>query len=99
VFEVLYITKGKVGVGYRLFNEIFLGMALHPRAVVNDYAMVSNHTSEFIYQPIIDDVHGMIIRKSNFQMLLKDIFWQKLAATWTKKYILKVRNKVIPHRQ
>lgn len=28
VFEIFFIMKGKVGVGYRLFNEIFLGMAL-----------------------------------------------------------------------
>ena len=55
-----------MGVGYRLFNEIFLGMAVYARSVVNDYAMVCNHTSEFLYKPIIDDVHGMIIRKENF---------------------------------
>ena len=26
IFEVVFITKGAVGVGYRLFNEIFYGM-------------------------------------------------------------------------
>lgn len=31
VYEVFYIIRGKVGVGYRLFNEIFLGMALSVR--------------------------------------------------------------------
>jgi hypothetical protein len=26
IFEVVFITKGSVGVGYRLFNEIFYGI-------------------------------------------------------------------------
>ena len=26
IFEVVYITKGAVGIGYRLFNEVFFGM-------------------------------------------------------------------------
>ena len=39
VDEVIYMTKGKIGVGYRLFNEVFLGMALTNTGVINDYAM------------------------------------------------------------
>jgi hypothetical protein len=31
VFEILFITKGKVGVGYRLFNEVFMGLAMNER--------------------------------------------------------------------
>ena len=34
--------KGTVGVGYRLFNEVFLGMTLKPRHVINDYAIIKN---------------------------------------------------------
>jgi hypothetical protein len=28
VYEILFIIKGGVGVGYRIFNEVFLGMQL-----------------------------------------------------------------------
>ena len=56
VFEVLYIMKGKVGVGYRLFNTVFLGMVLNQRNVINDYALIQNKVSEFIYKPIIEHV-------------------------------------------
>jgi hypothetical protein len=28
IFEVVYITKGAVGIGYRLFNEVFFGMQI-----------------------------------------------------------------------
>lgn len=45
--------KGRVGVAYRLFNELFFGLALQQRYVINDYAMLRQKVSEFIYQPII----------------------------------------------
>ena len=45
--------KGKVGVGYRLFNEVFLGMALKDQHVINDYAIIQEKVSEFIYKPIL----------------------------------------------
>jgi len=41
--------KGKVGVGYRLFNEVFLGMALKEKQVVNEHAVIHNKVSEFLY--------------------------------------------------
>ena len=47
VFEIIFIMKGKVGVGYRLFNEIFLGMALRERMLFNAYALLQNKDSEF----------------------------------------------------
>ena len=28
IFEVIFITRGSVGVGYRLFNEIFYGVQI-----------------------------------------------------------------------
>ena len=48
--------KGKVGVGYRIFNKIFYGMALQPRHAVNDYAMLRNKVSEFLYQPADENI-------------------------------------------
>jgi hypothetical protein len=66
VFEVLYILSGKVGVGYRLFNEIFLGMALSTRSTINDYAMISGKVSEFLYMPIMEHVNGLALRRAIF---------------------------------
>jgi len=40
VYEVFYIMQGRVGVGYRLFNNIYFGLALQPRHTINDYAML-----------------------------------------------------------
>lgn len=31
VFELFYIMNGKVGVGYRIFNDVFLGIAMGDR--------------------------------------------------------------------
>lgn len=59
--------KGTVGVGYRLFNEVFLGMTLKPRHVINDYAIINEKVSEFIYMPILENVQGLALRKEKFK--------------------------------
>jgi hypothetical protein len=92
------VTKGTIGVGYRLFNEIFLGMALHSASVLNDYAMIKNKVSEFLYQPIIDNVHTLAIRKENYLNLLKDPFWTIYQTKWSKHYIESIRKPVSMHR-
>ena len=48
--------QGKVGVGYRLFNSVFFALSLQPRNMINEYAMIRSKVSEFVYQPIIDNV-------------------------------------------
>jgi hypothetical protein len=63
--------KGKAGVGYRLFNEVFLGLALYPKNVINDYALIRNKVSEFVYLPIIDCMEGLAMRKHNFNKLFR----------------------------
>ena len=63
VYEVLFIMKGKVGVGYRLFNSIHYGKILMTKNVVNDYAMLRDKMSEFTYKPIIDKVEGLCMRR------------------------------------
>jgi hypothetical protein len=56
VYEVFYIMEGKVGVGYRIFNTMFFALALQAGNSVNDYAMIRSKVSEFVYQPILDNV-------------------------------------------
>jgi hypothetical protein len=71
VHEVFFIMKGKVGVGYNLLSKQFYGLALYPRHVVNDYAMIRQRVSEYIYCPILDHVEGLSIRKNNWTMLFE----------------------------
>jgi len=73
VFEVVFVMKGAVAIGYRLFDEIFYGKKFivandHKRAnkkklsVLNDYSCLFNKCSEFLYLPI-DNVEGLAMRK------------------------------------
>ena len=63
--------KGTVGVGYRLFNEIFYGTKLQMsqekkiNSVINDYSCLYDKSSEFLYRPI-DIVEALAMRKYNF---------------------------------
>lgn len=66
VFEVMYIMKGKVGVGYRIFNDLIMGKVLKERSTVNDYAIICNKVSEFLYQPILEIVDGFAIKRGVF---------------------------------
>jgi len=69
--------KGKVGVGYRLFNEVFLGMALKEKQVVNEHAISHNKVSEFLYVPIIENVECLALRRSSFRLLIDEPYWHK----------------------
>jgi len=75
IFEVFFIIKGSIGVGYRLFNEVFYGMRIVMNAnkkiisPINDYSCLNNKYSEFLYTPI-DNIEAYGIRKENFNELL-----------------------------
>lgn len=88
VYEVLFIMKGKVGVGYRLFNSIHYGKILMTKNVVNDYAMLRDKMSEFTYKPINDQVEGLCMRRENWVCIFKLPFFNKIyARNWCDKYI------------
>lgn len=76
VSEIFFIMKGKVGVGYTLYNELFFGLALYPKNIINDYAMIRERVSEFAYLPIIDHVEGLAMRKHDFKHLFMKSFWR-----------------------
>ena len=85
---MLFIMKGKVGVGYRLFNIIHFGRILSFKNVINDYAMLRDKMSEFTYQPANDLVEGLAIRKHVWVDLFKLQFFRKnYARKWCDKYI------------
>ena len=99
IFEVFYIMKGNVGVGYRLFNEIFLGLVLQRGRVINDYALITSKVSEFLYQPILENVEGFALRREHFNELLSDKIWRKCAIVWERIYLRHIQSKVREHRE
>jgi hypothetical protein len=91
IFEVVYITKGAVGIGYRLFNEVFFGMQILMSkskkiiSVINDYSCLNNKCSEFLYQPI-DHVEGFGMRRENFNRVMKDPMAKQLKLDIARNY-------------
>ena len=91
IFEVIYITNGAVGVGYRLFNEIFYGMRIIMSvdrkiiSPINDYSCLTNKCSEFLYKPI-DYVEALAMRKENFNYIMQDPLAKKLKPEIARSY-------------
>ena len=71
----MYIQNGFVGIGYRLFNEVFFGWSIGttkqttPMAIINDYSCLHNKSSEFLYKPI-DVVEAFAIRREKFRIVM-----------------------------
>lgn len=98
VFELFFLIKGQIGVGYRIFNDVFLGMALKERRIMNDYAMIHNKVSEFLYQPIVEVVEGLALRRETFNHLIKNKFWKRTLHLWSEQYQKKIQKPVQDHR-
>jgi len=83
IFEVVFIIKGGVAIGYRLFSEIFYGrrivMAKRKKiiSVINDYSSLQDKCSEFLYTPI-DRVEALAMRKENFNEVMRNSEGKKL---------------------
>ena len=68
--------KGAVGVGYRLFNEIFYGkkilipkvdrvLNIRQLKVINDYSCMTGKSSEFLYRAL-ETTEALAIRRPEF---------------------------------
>lgn len=77
IFEVVYIQKGAVGVGYRLFEEIFYGARIAMSAqnkkisAINDYSCLHNKCSEFLFTPL-EPTEALAVRRENFNIAMED---------------------------
>ena len=74
--------KGGVGIGYRLFNEIFYGKSIIFKSrkhlsVINDYSSLFNKCSEFLFTPI-DRVEALAMRKENYNEQMQNSLGKKL---------------------
>lgn len=91
IFEVVFVTNGSVGVGYRLFNEVFYGMRIvmskNKRIIspINDYSCLCNKSSEFLYQPI-DKVEAVAIRREHFNEIIEDPIANRIRPFIAKNY-------------
>ena len=52
VYEVQFITKGQVAVGYRLYNEEYFAKTLKDYANIGAYGCLKNKVSEFFFRSL-----------------------------------------------
>lgn len=103
VFEVTFITTGAVGVGYRLFNEVFYGMSIimskNKRIIspINDYSCVSNKSSEFLYTPV-EKVEALAIRREHFNVLMSDPIGKRMRPHIARNYKYLIQEPLYEHR-
>jgi hypothetical protein len=103
IFEVVFITKGSVGVGYRLFNEIFYGIQITMNkqrkviSVINDYSCLYNKCSEFLYQPI-DQADAFAIRRGNYEEVMQESIGKRLRNKISKAYKYIIQEPLHEHR-
>ena len=104
IFEVVYLQNGAVGVGYRLFNEIFYGLKIMLNvdskniSGINDYSCLHNKCSEFLYIPI-DHVEALAMRKENFDRVMKEnSIAKKLKLTIAQNYKYNIQEPLYEHR-
>lgn len=72
VYEVLYVNKGSVIIGYRLFNDIFYAKNMKGnQVVIGDFACLSNKVSEFLYKSH-ETILGFAIKKERFLEIIED---------------------------
>lgn len=82
----MYIQRGAIGVGYRLFNEIFYGLRIainqdkKTPSGINDYSCLHNKCSEFLYVPL-DYVEALAMRKENYDQIMQIPIAKKLKQT------------------
>jgi len=104
IFEVVFITKGTVGVGYRLFSEVFFGrkilMTKHKKviSVINDYSCLQDKCSEFLYKPV-DRVEALAMRKENFNEVMRENEGKKLKKQIARNYKYIIQEPMYEHRE
>ena len=68
---------GAVGVGYRLFDEIFYGVRIVMSgtkkiiSAINDYSCLHNKCSEFLYMPM-EPTQALAMRREHFKNVMED---------------------------
>ena len=99
VYEVLYVMKGGLVVGYRLFNDTFWAKYLkEEHAIIGDFACLHNKVSEFLYKPH-EVITGFAIKKQKFMQIMDDRVGSNLTRKICRNYNQNIRNPTIQHRE
>lgn len=70
VFEVVFVCRGRIIVGYRLFKEVFYAKIVSKSASIGDFSCLNNKVSEFLYKAS-ETVTGFAIKKEKFSMIMR----------------------------
>jgi len=90
--------SGKVGIGYRLFNQTFYGKSISYGTKVGDYDCSQNKVSEFLYTPITI-TKGFAVKKEHIVGLLKmGPMGKQLEAKIKIGYFEAIRKPLYQHR-
>ena len=66
---------------------------------MNDYAIMHNKVSEFLYKPITEKLEGLGLRREVFIELSHNKFWKRTLKLQSKVYIKKVQKPLMDHRE
>ena len=66
---------------------------------MNDYAIMQNKVSEFLYKPITEKLEGLGLRRELFIELSQNKFWKRTLKLQSKVYIKKVQQPLMDHRE
>ena len=103
IFEIVFILKGSVGIGYRLFNEMFYGKQITVNkkrkivCAINDYSSLFNKCSEFLYMPI-DKVEALGMRKENYNEVMESKIGKKMKLKIANHYKYNIQEPMHLHR-
>jgi hypothetical protein len=98
VYEVLYINKGSVLVGYRLFNDTFYAKCIKGnQIIVGDFACLNNKVSEFLYKSH-ELILGFAIKKESFIEIIEDNIGARMISKIKELYQNNIRDVVHKHR-
>lgn len=98
VFEVVFVCRGRIIVGYRLFKEVFYAKIVSKSASIGDFSCLNNKVSEFLYKAS-ETVTGFAIKKEKFTMIMRQSLAKQLISKIKHNYINKIREPVVSHRE
>ena len=66
---------------------------------MNDFAIIHNKVSEFLYKPITEKLEGLGLRREVFRELTQNKFWKRTLKLQSKVYIKKIQKPLMDHRE
>ena len=66
----MFVCRGRIIVGYRLFKEVFYAKIVSKSASIGDFSCLNNKVSEFLYKAS-ETVTGFAIKKEKFSMIMR----------------------------